>query len=144
DRAVAVLVEADLDSSRSRLDACCQVARLLLCVEVAHNAILSFPTRLQHGVLVGEGQPLEARVLDPDVVEDAAVVQDVPADGRPDRPEEAAGTEQAAEILGRPAERAEEGEVWVEVGFGDADEGALCRDLAFGPADVRSPAQEVG
>src|SRR5262249_47540892 len=143
DRPFAILVKADLYGSAGRAGAGFQVASLLLRLEVADDPILGFPTRLQHGVLVGVGQPLEAGVLDPDIVENATVVQDVPAEGGAEDPKQAAGPEQVVEMLGGKADRPNESKSWVEVGFRDADAGALGRDLALGPADIGPPTQEV-
>ena len=95
---------------------------------------------MQDRVLVIHGGGLEKGILDADAVDQAAIIQDIPTNTWPDGADEALGREQVGEVLGFVAERPEQGNARIEIGGGDADAGALGRDLAFGAAEIGSAA----
>src|SRR5262249_48347141 len=90
----------------------------------------------QHLLLVDGDQLLRLEILQAHVVQDPPVVEDVPGEGRPDLPGEAARAEQLREVLRLVAEGAVDKEGGVEVGLGDADLGVLGRREPLGRADV--------
>ena len=95
-------------------------------------------------VLVSGDHFLQPRLLQTHVVEDSAVVQDVPAEAGNEKAQNALVRERLREVFGIPADGAVDEDGGIKVGFGDADLSRLRSDLALGAANVGTAAQQVG
>ena len=128
-----------------RGDAALEEVEPLLRAEVGRERALDLGLRAQHRR--SRTSPISAwklGVLDADVVGDAPVVEDRPADARAAEVLEAPPLEEVGEVLGRDAHRADQREARQQVGLGDADLRALRGERALGDADVGAAAQEIG
>ena len=91
----------------------------------------------QHGVLVHLQELFGARVLNLNVATHAAEIEQVPSERRAEAPHPRRRADQIADVLCGPANAAEEGELRVEIGGGDADAFCLGCQPALRGADVR-------
>ena len=117
---------------------------LPLVVEEGDQGVLGLGIGLEHHLLIFQRPLLESGVLDANVVDQPSVVEDVPLERRPDVAGQRSRLEQVAESGGIQEDVARNGECGIQFGDGDPDLGALGGHLAFGAADVGTPAEQIG
>src|SRR5262249_28341670 len=117
---------------------------LALRSQVGGDGVFNFFLRLQDRALIITNQRLETCILHPNVVLDAPIVEDRPTKARTAKVFQAAAFEEIIEIFSSHTNSAKQGEPGKEVSLGNTDLRALGRKLTFGPANVRTPAQQVG
>src|SRR5438552_385567 len=91
----------------------------------------------------GTASSSERDGLQADIIENAAIVENVPLGGRSDAAVEGGGLEEVGEAARRVAEVAVEGDAWIELRLGDADLGTLGGGLALGAANIGPAAQQI-
>src|SRR6516165_12562784 len=97
-----------------------------MCIEKGHDGVFGLPAGLEDRLLIGKGQLLEEGILETDTVEDAAIIQNFPVEGRP---HEAKQTERSVKeilkFLGTDPDAADQDDTRIKICLGDADAGAL-------------------
>ena len=121
-----------------------QALRLELVLEERHQGVFDLLASLQDSLLILKNLLLEAGILLPDIVEDAAIVQDPPGERRQNQAGKTLLGKQAADIAGGVAEETRHPDLRVEVGFRHADPGTLGRRVAQCPAHVGPALEQLG
>ena len=140
--AFAVQDDGQVQRAFGRAFGLAQDAFALQSMGQAVGGIIRFASRLAHLVTVGLDQLLQARILDPHVVADTAMVEHVPAQtGSADQIKTARRTAQG---IGRPDNAAQQRQRRIEIAFGHANQCGLRGDIQFGGAHVRAAQQQIG
>jgi hypothetical protein len=146
----AVLVLGRRHISRTLGGGCSRLQglELLMGLEIGHDGVPHLCLGLQHGLAVVLQELLESRVLQPNVIFEPSVVEDVPLETTKETVVKAVSTEEVAEFLvacGRDAgsNAPADAEMRIELTDGKADLGALGGQLTLGYADIGPPADQI-